>query len=129
MGPMKYRRKEAFRFVFNEPVKASFAILLNGVPAGLKGTQYPCEIIDISPGGMKVYSDTNVVQNSAAHLHFEVHFVLDVTELVGVGRVVWSKTSGSGKQYGIQFNGEPGLGNLITCEMKQRRRKEVLCSN
>ncbi len=90
---------------------------------------HPCKIIDISPRGMKVYtnSDISKIYNLPPEsLQFQMHFVLDITRIQAIGYVRWSKPFGMGAHFGLQFKNQPDIEELIISEMKRRRRKEVI---
>ncbi|MDN4492228.1 PilZ domain-containing protein [Ureibacillus aquaedulcis] len=89
----------------------------------------PCQILDISPRGMKMFSEVKLGEylNKAA-LQIELQFVLDVTTIQAVGEIVWRKPFGRGDQYGILFQAQKNLDELIIKEMKLRRKKEVMQS-
>lgn len=125
----KYKRQEGFRFVFNVPVDAQFAVLVNGKRQDL--VMHPCKIIDISPRGMKIYTEShiaNITKYANELLQFEIHFILDVTKIKAVGHVRWSKPYGTGSYFGLFFRDQPEIEELIISEMKRRRRKEVFAN-
>lgn len=122
----KYKRKEGFRFVFNPPLDAQFSVLMNGrrIDHGL----HSCKIVDISPRGMKVFTDLDVYDvftHSIGMLQLEMHFVLDITKIRAIGQVRWIKNLEPGIHFGLHFANQPGIEELIIREMKSRRRKEV----
>ena len=124
---MQFKRQEGFRFVFNEPIPANFTIL-NGDTQFNEYPTYTCQILDLSPRGIKIYTEGEIGENKSVPIQLEICFVLDVTTIIAHGKVVWSKTIGQGKQMGIQIIDQPEIVDLIINEMKQRRRKEVLSS-
>lgn len=124
---MQFKRKEGFRFVFNQPLDTSFKLLLNGEPVDAES--YSCEILDISPRGIKMFSEAKIGEYiNKASLQIEIQFILDVTTIQAVGEIVWSKPYGSGHQFGVVFHAQEEIDELIISEMKLRRKKEVLLS-
>lgn len=123
---MIFKRQEGFRFCFGEPIEAKFVILIDGKPLNLERTSHPCRILDISPRGMKMGSETNLNEYINKVLQLEIFFTLDVTEIKCVGEIVWSKPFGSCTHYGITFTNSAAVEDLIINELKIRRRKEVL---
>ncbi|TSI04293.1 PilZ domain-containing protein [Lysinibacillus sp. BW-2-10] len=124
---MNFRRKEGFRFVFNDPIEANFKIYINGQLAS--ADKYNGKILDISPRGMKMFCGPEIGEYlRSTTLQVEVQFVLDVTTIRALGDVVWSKPLGSGFQCGIILAAQEDIDNLIIDEMKRRRKKEVLQS-
>lgn len=122
---MNYKRNEGFRYVFGEPIEATFVIMQNGRYLEMKDNLHPCRIIDISPKGMKIYSTIDLDPLFNDLLSLEINFVLDVTLLSGIGKIVWSKPYGRGKYYGISLSDENSIEEMIISEMKRRRKKEV----
>ena len=126
---MQFKRHEGFRFVFNEPIDANFVLLNKDGQATTETTEnqnHPCKILDLSPRGIKIYTDAQIGKDKSEPVQLEIDFVLDVTNIRAIGEVVWSKPFGQGKQLGIQIVDPPEIVDLIISEMKQRRRKEVL---
>lgn len=125
---MHFKRQEGFRFVFNEPIDARFKLLINGQPVEAFGS-CPCKLLDISPRGVKMFSEVKFGEYiNKANLQVELQFVLDVTTIHAIGEFVWRKTYGRGDQYGIVFQAQANIDELIISEMKLRRKKEVMQS-
>lgn len=122
---MIFKRTEGFRFAFEEPLDAGFVILIDGKPADLEQNRVACQIIDISPRGMKLATDTDLNEYSSQMMQLEIHFVLDQVDIKGIGEIVWSKMFGNGYHYGIVFYNQPAVEATIVNELKSRRRKEV----
>lgn len=123
---MIFKRKEGFRHAFGEPLEAGVVILIEGKPLGVERTRIPCKILDISPRGLKMVIDEDFNEYKNKVLQLEISFILDATEIRGVGEIVWSKKFGSGYHYGITFFNQSNVEELIINELKARRRKEVL---
>lgn len=125
---MKFKRHEGFRFVFNEPIEANFVIVNKDgqVDRNDRKNSHPCRILDLSPRGIKIYSNVEIGEDEVQPVQIEIEFVLDVTTIRALGEVVWTKPFGQGKQHGIHIIDQPDIVDLIINEMKQRRRKEVL---
>lgn len=122
---MIFKRKESFRFEFGEPVPVNFVILLNGKPFDVERTQNPATILDISPCGMKMFSNTEIGEYSNKLVQLEVNFILDETVIRAISDIVWEKPYGNGYQYGLIFNNQKVVESLIVSELKIRRKKEV----
>lgn len=121
---MIFKRQEGFRFVFNEPIDAKFRLIINGT---LNNEQYDCKILDISPKGIKMFSDAKIGEYlNNTTLQIEIQFVLDVTMIQATGEIVWSKTYANGSQLGVLFHSREDIDELIISEMKRRRKKEML---
>ena len=122
---MIFKRKEGFRFAFGEPIDANYVVLVNGRAENLERSQTPCRIIDISPRGMKIFSKTEISGNSNQLIQVEVFFILDETMIRAVGEITWAKPYGNGFHYGLIFDNQPLVEELIVSELKLRRKKEV----
>lgn len=122
---MNFKRQEGFRFVFNEAIDAKFKLRLNGRDINFE--PYECKIIDISPRGIKMFSEAKIGEYlNNTTLQIEVQFVLDVSMIRATGEIVWSKPYANGSQFGVLFHEDENIDELIISEMKQRRKKEVL---
>lgn len=123
---MHFKRQEGFRFVFNEPIEASFKLIKDGQI--MEGeASFSCKILDISPHGAKMFAEAiNGEYIKKANFQVQLQFVLDVTTIHAIGEIVWSKPFGRGNQFGILFHGQEDIDELIISEMKLRRKKEVL---
>jgi len=125
---MIFKRNEGFRFAFEQPLKASFVILLNGRPASIERPQVACEVLDISPRGMKIVTDVDLNDYRGFLVQLELHFLLHMVRMKAIGDIVWAKPLGQKFQYGIFFNKQSALEDLIIDELKARRKREVASS-
>ena len=122
---MTFKRTEGFRFTFGEPINARYIVLVDGKPEDLEMTKYDCEILDVSPRGMKMFSYRNNDEHNNKLIQLEVQFILDEVLIKAVGDIVWKKNYGEKTQYGLIFDGQPQVEDLIVNELKLRRKKEV----
>lgn len=122
---MIFKRNEGFRFVFGEPLNANFSILLDGKPQNIEKTQYPCEIWDVSPRGMKMFSNIEIGEDTNKLVQLEISFILDEAKIKAIGEIVWTKKVISGFQYGLSFDNQSTVEELIVAELKLRRKKEM----
>ena len=122
---MTFKRTEGFRFTFGEPINAKYIVLVDGKPEDLEMTKYDCEILDVSPRGMKMFSYRNNGEHNNKLIQLEVQFILDEVLIKAVGDIVWKKNYGEKTQYGLIFDGQPQVEDLIVNELKLRRKKEV----
>ena len=123
---MLFKRQEGFRHVFGDPLEAGAVIFIDGKPLDMERNRIPCKIFDISPRGLKIMIEGDFREYKNKALQLEISFVLDTTEIRGIGEIVWSKKFGKGYHYGIAFFNQPAVEDLIINELKMRRRKEVL---
>ena len=123
---MIFKRQEGFRYAFGEPLEAGAVVLIEGKPLDVERTRIPCEILDISPRGLKISIGEDFNEHKNKVLQLEIIFILDSTEIKGIGEIVWSKKFGSGYHYGITFFNQSIVEDSIINELKVRRRKEIL---
>lgn len=117
---MIFKRQEGFRFKFEEPVKMTFAIYENGRVN--QGQTAMADLLDISPRGLKMFTEVDLGVNPRP---LDLRFILDTREVRAYGEVIWSRPFGTGKQYGVNFNDQESVEDLIVEELKLRRRKEA----
>ncbi|MFC4409547.1 PilZ domain-containing protein [Chungangia koreensis] len=109
---MFYKRKEIFRYTFGSPLEAELKM---GDENG------SCRMIDISPGGAKVFSDNQLTKG----MEVVMQFVLMQDTITAPGKVVWKQASHEGALYGIDFNEDEKLEEQIISQLKFRRRNEI----
>lgn len=109
---MFYKRKEIFRYTFGKPLEAELKVV---------DDDYSCTMIDISPGGAKVYASVHLDRGT----NVEMNFVLLDNIISARGRVVWKEASREGALYGIDFIEDNDLEEKIISELKFRRRAEI----
>lgn len=116
---MIFKRKEAFRFVFDTPIDVKFALPTEkGILIG--------KILDISPSGMKIEVEREMAVAIVNRVRLEAHFIIDTILIQSVGEIVWSRPLGRISHFGIQLKEEPSIQELIVSELKSFRRKAVL---
>lgn len=121
---MFFKRSEGFRYQFKEPLQTTCTIVENG--KAVTSEAAIGQIFDISPRGIKLYTTVDLHAGKAICPRLEIRFVIDTQPIVAYGEVMWSKPYMKGKQYGIFFNNQAPLEDLIVEELKIRRKKEIL---
>lgn len=122
---MKYNRNEYFRYTFGEPCDATFRLIKQRgdnteVELSKKGA---CKIIDISPNGLKMFSELFISIDQLHHV--ELNFTLDTNPISMVGEFVWSHRKAFGHEYGVKLVGDSESEKMIIGELKNRSRKEM----
>ena len=120
---MLFKRSEGFRYKFEEPLHTTFTIVENG--KAIEGEAAIGGILDISPRGIKMFSTVDLNAGKAICPQLEIRFVIDTLTIVAYGEVMWSRPYMKGKQYGVFFNNQEPLEDLIVEELKLRRKKEI----
>lgn len=125
---MQYNRKETFRHTFEDPIPATFRLMVEDeneadVEISKRGA---CFIVDLSPSGMRMYSDLGIPKIPGQKLHLAIDVILNDESLLLVGEIVWKKAHRDGNQYGIDLKTDEMIERTIIRELKERSRNDVL---
>ncbi|WP_318615774.1 PilZ domain-containing protein [Sporosarcina sp. YIM B06819] len=119
---MLYKRNEYFRYTFGNPLEGEFRIVIDD-DQGEESSPGDCQLIDISPGGAKIFAKFNIpVEHRSVRLHVKFTLFEEVIEVLGV--IVWRKPYTGGYMYGFDFDEDATLEQIIVKELKLRRRSE-----
>lgn len=118
---MLYKRHEYFRYEFKEPLEANFKMLL--AEGTFESKPGMCRLLDISPGGGKMYTNYEFPDVRGA-VQIRLTCTLFKEPLMIDGQIVWKKKDKAGYQYGVDFNENPLMEQLIVDELKLRRQSE-----
>ncbi|WP_144509539.1 PilZ domain-containing protein [Bacillus sp. FJAT-22090] len=123
---MQYKRNEYFRYSFTEPFEATFRLIkdANGTSPEEISKKGICQIIDISPNGLKIFTDLLIAIDKLNHV--EIQFRLDEALLSRIGEFVWSHRKAGGYEYGVKLLGDTESEQEIITELKSRRKKEII---
>jgi hypothetical protein len=99
---MHYKREEAFRYTFEDPIEAKFKIV------GINGTNVDTQegeirILDISLEGMKIETHLDIPLNA----EITVFIIFEIIDEIGLpGQIVWKDTFDDGNrlQYGLSLH-------------------------
>ncbi|MFD2443321.1 PilZ domain-containing protein [Bacillus sp. CGMCC 1.16607] len=95
---MQYKRKEPFRFHFQDPIPATYKILKiyneNNSKIGR------ADILDVSPNGVRFKTDLNLPVNEKNFL-IEMSFSINKKQIRLIGDLIWKKTFHSYYIYGL----------------------------
>jgi len=111
-----YRRKESFRFTFEPTETATLQITGNESESSI----YTCDLVDISPGGARLFTTARFDQYSSTNV--QLMFTLFKKELTVAAEMVWKRPSRNGTLIGLQFLQNET--HVIT-ELKLRRYKDL----
>lgn len=111
-----YRRKESFRFTFDPSETA----MLQFTGSESDATTYTCDLVDISPGGARLFASARLNQYSSTNV--QLMFTLFKKELTVEAEMVWKRPSRDGTLIGLQFFKNET--DVIT-ELKMRRYKDL----
>ncbi|HEX5565208.1 MAG TPA: PilZ domain-containing protein [Sporosarcina sp.] len=120
---MFYKRSEYFRYTFGEPLQGEFRLLLsNGEERKSKPGE--CLLIDISPGGSKIYCEFDIPMDQKG-VRMSLTFTLHEDPIETNGQIVWKKPSKSAYLYGVDFDPNDETEELIVNELKLMRRSDA----
>jgi hypothetical protein len=125
---MQYNRKETFRHTFENPIPATFQLIVESdqemeVELSKKGA---CLIVDLSPSGIRIFSTLDIPKRPGYPIHLAIEVLLTDTPFKLVGVLIWKKAYMDGHQYGIDLKTDEKIEYKITRELKERRRLELI---
>lgn len=122
---MRSKRSEYFRFEFEQPIEATLRIIeINGAEKSSKPAD--ATIKDLSPHGMKLFTNLNFQLDYVDSIKVEVHFSLNENcPLFVSGLFVWQKKELQGFSYGIQIEATEEREKRIIEELKKYSKQKV----
>jgi hypothetical protein len=113
---MNYKREEAFRYEFQEPLFCTFRIMrINNVKR--KSNYGQAKIHDISPNGLKMSISLNIPLEEQS-VEIEIEFLLNNTSITLTGELIWKKKDINIYSYGVKFTISDSLKNHFVNEIK-----------
>lgn len=121
---MRYKRKEPFRYVFNQPIDGKFVIILNHDDENKVKRTDPgaIKIIDLSPRGMQ-FKTTLDIPTSTKEFYLEISFLLDGETIDMLGKVAWKKSQVDCIYYGFEGIEDKVRQQIITERVKSLSKK------
>ncbi|MGM0523401.1 MAG: PilZ domain-containing protein [Bacillota bacterium] len=121
---MRYKRKEPFRYLFNEPMDGKFVIILNHEDEDKVTRTDPgmLKIIDLSPRGMQFRTKLDI-PTSKKEFYIEVTFELDGEMIEMLGKVAWKKNQPDCVHYGLEGIEDPKREQQIIEGVKSLSKK------
>lgn len=113
----RYNRNEAFRYEFGKPLECDLLFTRNSDDQRAKKGNYSGELINMSPKGLQVYLDSNVLEKEKITT-VEIILTLSDAPLNLKGEIVWKRNYLSGFSYGIHLS-EEGVEQTIIEELKR----------
>ncbi|SER98139.1 PilZ domain-containing protein [Gracilibacillus ureilyticus] len=104
---MHYKREEAFRYTFTQPV--------SGLAFHEESEEITVQIIDVSPSGMKINSIHPISENTAINIKYK----LIEEEFKVIGKIVWSLDYGDYIQCGISLKHSEEYHHRIITVLKE----------
>gem|GEM_PF-437947 len=121
---MRYKRKEPFRYLFNEPMDGKFVIILNHDDEDKVTRTDPgmLKIIDLSPRGVQFRTKLDI-PTSEKEFYIEVTFELDGEMIEMLGKVAWKKNEPDCVYYGLEGIEDPKREQQIIEGVKSLSKK------
>ncbi|GIO28690.1 PilZ domain-containing protein [Ornithinibacillus bavariensis] len=114
---MRFKRDEAFRFEFGEPLPIIFQVdEINGKRMTLSDRK--AKMLDLSLKGMKIVTSIPLPVDSHQEIKVTVHFLLNNQNYTIQGRLVWKKQRFKEYFYGLKFLVDPDLLDSILGDLK-----------
>jgi hypothetical protein len=107
---VRFKRQEAFRYEFGQPLPCTFRIVQVGEKK-VESDKGKAEIHDISPKGMKIATPLNIPLDKTAII-IDITFILNEIELTCLGKLVWQRKMANDYFYGV---------NLILSHAEEQR--------
>lgn len=114
---MRYKRDEAFRFQFREPLNGVLTFQL----ANELEFKKEVKIMDISPNGLKLLGPSNIPVNEESEK--KVSFIINDKEIEISGVLVWNRHMGENSLYGFQGNDDQSTKQMIVTSLKEYSKK------
>ncbi|MFD1849082.1 PilZ domain-containing protein [Oceanobacillus bengalensis] len=121
---MRYKRDEAFRYVFGTPLDALFQIVrIDDDP--VKTSDGIAKIIDLSPEGAKLHLELNIPEVEHKEIILRVIFQINDKEFNLIGKIMWKRQFGNTYDYGIHFDMEEEVQESLIVQLKIIAKNEV----
>lgn len=100
---MRYKRQESLRYQFPKPIDGTFVIVVDNMKEDKlqRSDTGKLQIIDLSPGGMKIATAFDLPLNKKNFL-IEVSCMIGEEEVKMMGTIVWKKKQPRDFCYGIE---------------------------
>ncbi|WP_273123085.1 PilZ domain-containing protein [Bacillus weihaiensis] len=120
---MRYKRQEAFRYVFGDPIPVLFKLTeVNG--SQVESGNGQAHILDLSLKGMRIQSKLDLLHSKqdkiAVSLHFSLHVKEDVEQkFILNGHLVWKEKHFDGFLYGLTLDIEKEKQQVLMDTLKE----------
>lgn len=99
---MRFKRQEAFRYQFGQPLACTFRIVRIG-DEDTESDKGTAEIYDISPRGMRIRTSLDIPPHPK-DVHVQIVFTLNDAEFAVLGTFVWQKRFANVYDYGLKLD-------------------------
>lgn len=113
---MVFRREEGFRYVVEDSVEITGTLVSTNKE--LHDKPWTGRILDISPRGLKIQTDLELLSSEILQVKFTVAFIINEEVLTGVADIRWSRKYANELQYGLYFDEQAELEEKVVEELK-----------
>lgn len=119
---MHYKRNEAFRYVFPSPIRSTCEIRQHSDTGELITYTVDAFVMDLSPNGMKVGFETDVIDENSSLLF---SFDLAGIKLQVPGKVVYKRLTPHACECGIEGDGSTAQKDQVIQALKAYTKKHT----
>lgn len=120
---MYYKRQEAFRYSFQDPIQASLEVYQKQDQSLVCIDSSTADILDLSPNGLKMVTDLDI--DRAEDPVVRIRFLLSEATIEINGHVTWKKKMGTKFEYGFIGNDDSQTKQLVVNELKVYTKKQL----
>ncbi|AEH47992.1 PilZ domain-containing protein [Parageobacillus thermoglucosidasius] len=113
---MKFKRQEAFRYQFGQPLPCTFR-LVHDDEKYIEIEEKNAHIHDISPRGMKLETPARIPCERGQEI--EIIFTLNDVEFCFLGKIVWERPFARMHYYGVRLLISNEQGEKLISEIKR----------
>lgn len=114
---MLSKRKEPFRYTFEQPIDCLFEI--TGVnEEEVSSSKGKAQIINLSPHGIKLITSLEIPLMNDKSVFLTISFKLNEKTIAATGEIVWMKRRAKKYEYGLDLNESVETENLIIEQLK-----------
>ncbi|MGR3763645.1 PilZ domain-containing protein [Rossellomorea sp. NS-SX7] len=115
---MQYKRHESFRYTFNEPINATYRLIIEKNGELVETKQSDALLIDLSPNGARMKTALDLPIEHHTYL-LDLHFTLNQSVITMLGKPVWKRKDIGQYMYGIEALEDEKTKQVIIKELKQ----------
>ncbi|WP_064092347.1 PilZ domain-containing protein [Rossellomorea aquimaris] len=115
---MKYKRDEAFRYSFKQPIEMEFKLLLEKDGVLNETRSSTATLLDISPRGVRLKTPLSLPLEDQMNYLLEMHFKLNEVPISIIGKPVWKRKEFNYYLYGIEALEDKQTEEIIIQELK-----------
>lgn len=115
---MQYKRHESFRYTFNEPLIATFKLIVEKDGEFVETKQSDALLINLSPNGARIKTGLDLPVEHGNYL-LDLQINLNQTLITMLGKPVWKRKEFGQYVYGLEAIEDDKTKKMIIKELKQ----------